>query len=246
MSLKTIWPDFSFAFQPIVNIRTGAIESYEALVRGLDGRSAGEVFSKISEADKYQFDEMLRISAIKLAGEMGIKCHLNLNFLPRSLSVSETAISSTLEAARSAGIPLTSIVIEITENEIIDNMAWFRENIVNYRPEGVNFSIDDFGAGYSGLNLLAAFQPESIKIDLSLVRDIDSNGPRQAIVRGIIRTCLDLGIDVIAEGVESNAECKWFFDEGVDRMQGYFLAKPGFKTLPIAIMPKYFFARAAS
>ncbi len=246
MSLKTIWPDFSFAFQPIVNIRTGAIESYEALVRGLDGRSAGEVFSKISEADKYQFDEMLRISAIKLAGEMGIKCHLNLNFLPRSLSVSETAISSTLEAARSAGIPISSIVIEITENEIIDNMAWFRENIVNYRPEGVNFSIDDFGAGYSGLNLLAAFQPESIKIDLSLVRDIDSNGPRQAIVRGIIRTCLDLGIDVIAEGVESNAECKWFFDEGVDRMQGYFLAKPGFKTLPIAIMPKYFFARAAS
>ena len=242
MSLKTIWPDFSFAFQPIVNIRTGAIESYEALVRGLDGRSAGEVFSKISEADKYQFDEMLRISAIKLAGEMGIKCHLNLNFLPRSLSVSETAISSTLEAARSAGIPISSIVIEITENEIIDNMAWFRENIVNYRPEGVNFSIDDFGAGYSGLNLLAAFQPESIKIDLSLVRDIDSNGPRQAIVRGIIRTCLDLGIDVIAEGVESNAECKWFFDEGVDRMQGYFLAKPGFKTLPIPLMPKYFFA----
>lgn len=239
---KDAWPAFSFAYQPIVNVRTGAIESYEALVRGQDGRSAGEVFSKISEADKYQFDEMLRISAIKLAGEMGIKCQLNLNFFPRSLSFSETAISSTLEAARSAGIPINSIVIEITENEIIDNVVWFSENIIKYREEGVNFSIDDFGAGYSGLNLLAAFQPESIKIDLSLVRDIDSNGPRQAIVRGIIRTCLDLGIDVIAEGVESNAECKWFFDEGVDRMQGYFLAKPGFKTLPIPLMPKYFFA----
>ncbi len=242
MSQNTIWPEFSFAYQPIVNVRTGVIESYEALVRGPEGRSAGEVFSKISEADKYQFDEMLRISAIKLAGEIGIKCQLNLNFFPRNLSFSETAISSTLEAAKSAGIPLTSIVIEITENEIIDNVVWFSENIIKYREEGVNFSIDDFGAGYSGLNLLAAFQPESIKIDLSLVRDIDRNGPRQAIVRGIIRTCLDLGIDVIAEGVESNAECKWFFDEGVDRMQGYFLAKPGFKTLPIPLMPKYFFA----
>ena len=242
MSQEPIWPEFSFAYQPIVNVRTRTVESYEALVRGPGGRSAGEVFSKISEADKYRFDEMLRISAVKLAGEIGIKCHLNLNFLPRSLSFSETAISSTLEAARSAGIPISSIVIEITENEIIDNVTWFRDNIIKYREEGVNFSIDDFGAGYSGLNLLADFQPESVKIDMSLVHDIESNGPRQAIVRGIIRTCQDLGIDLIAEGVETNAECKWFFDEGIDRMQGYFLARPGFETLPVPLLPKYFVA----
>ncbi len=241
MSLKDILPDFSFAFQPITNIRTGKIESYEALVRGKDGRSAAEVFAKIPEADIYQFDEILRVSAIALAGELGIKCQLNLNFLPRSLSFSETAISSTLDAAKSVGIPSSSIIIEITEKEIIDNVDWFRDNIFKYRQDGVNFSIDDFGAGYSGLNLLADFQPESIKIDITLVRDIDTRGPRQAIVRGIIRTCQDLGIDVVAEGVESNAECKWFFDEGIELIQGYFLAKPGFQELPIPLMPKYFF-----
>ena len=240
MNLKKGLPEFSFAFQPIANIRTGEIKSYEALVRGKNGGSAAEVFDKISEEDKYQFDEILRISAIALAGKLGIKCDLNLNFLPRSLSSSPTAISSTLDAAKKAGIPLSAINIEITEKEIIENVEWFRDSIVKYRHQGVSFSVDDFGAGYSGLNLLADFQPESIKIDITLVRNIDTNGPRQAIVRGILRTCQDLGIDVVAEGVESNAECKWFFDEGIELIQGYFLAKPGFEALPIPQMPKYF------
>lgn len=242
MNLKNDLPEFSFAFQPIANIRTGEIKSYEALVRGKNGGSAAEVFNKISEEDKYEFDEILRVSAIALAGKIGINCDLNLNFLPRSLSLSPTAISSTVEAAKKAGIPLSTINIEITEKEIIENVVWFRDNIVDYRHQGVNFSVDDFGAGYSGLNLLADFQPESIKIDITLVRDIDTNGPRQAIVRGIVRTCQDLGIEVIAEGVESNAECKWFLGEGIELIQGYFLAKPGFEALPKPRIPKYFFA----
>ena len=241
MNSDKCFPEFSFAYQPIANIRTGEVKSYEALVRGKNGGSAAEVFDKISEEDKYEFDEMLRVSAIALAAKLGIKCELNLNFLPRSLSYSPTAISSTLDAAKKAGIPLSAINIEITESEIIENVLWFRDNIVKYRHEGVNFSVDDFGAGYAGLNLLADFQPESIKIDITLVRNIDTNGPRQAIVRGIVRTCQDLGIEVIAEGVESNAECKWFFDEGIELIQGYFLAKPGFEALPKPLMPRYFF-----
>ena len=240
MNVEKGFPEFSFAFQPIANIRTGEIKSYEALVRGKNGGSAAEVFNKISEEDKYEFDEILRVSAIALADKIGINCDLNLNFLPRSLSLSPTAISSTVEAAKKAGIPLSTINIEITEKEIIENVVWFRDNIVDYRHQGVNFSVDDFGAGYSGLNLLADFQPESIKIDITLVRDIDTNGPRQAIVRGIIRTCQDLGIEVIAEGVESNAECKWFLGEGIELIQGYFLAKPGFEALPKPRIPKYF------
>lgn len=236
------FPEFSFAFQPIANIRTGMVESYEALVRGLKGESAFQVLSKITETDKYAFDEQLRVSAIGLAHKLGIKCKINLNFLPRSLSLSETAISSTIDAALALGLTCDAIVIEIVESEIIDNVAWFRENILKYRAEGINFSIDDFGAGYSGLNLLADFQPDSVKIDISLVRNIHANGPRQAIVRGIVRTCQDLGIDVIAEGVEDNKECRWFFDEGVELIQGYFLARPEFEELPTPMMPKYFYA----
>ena len=93
-------------------------------------------------------------------------------------------------------------------------------------------AIDDFGAGYAGLNLLSEFQPEFIKLDMHLVRGIESNGPRQAIVRGIVRTCADLGIDIIAEGVETVNEFQWLYQEGIKFYQGRLFADPAFEQLP--------------
>ena len=93
-------------------------------------------------------------------------------------------------------------------------------------------AIDDFGAGHSGLNLLAEFQPDLLKLDMNLVRDIHTHGPRQAIVRGILQTCGDLAIDVIAEGVETEPEFAWFEAHDVELFQGYFFAKSGFECLP--------------
>jgi blue light- and temperature-responsive anti-repressor len=232
-------PEFTFAFQPIVDITKGSIVSFEALVRGLENSSAASVFQKIDAKDKYRFDEALRLKAIPLAARLGINCSLNLNLLPRSLELSETAISSTLQTAVQSGIPVSQITLEITESEIIHNVSWFREAINEHRNSGFKIAIDDFGAGYAGLHLLANFQPDSIKIDMSLVRNIDVNGPRQAIVRGIVRTCQDLGIDIIAEGVETEKEFHWFYDEGIEFFQGYFFAKPGFERLPVAFFPDY-------
>jgi len=72
---------------------------------------------------------------------------------------------------------------------------------------------------------------------MQLVRDIAGNGPRQAIVRAVVQACVDLGIDVVAEGVESLAEYHWFRDEGVELFQGYLFARPGFECLPPAHLP---------
>ena len=102
---------------------------------------------------------------------------------------------------------------------------------------GVQFAIDDFGAGYAGLNLLADFQPDTLKLDMSLVRDVESKGPRQAIVRGVIRTCQDLGIDIVAEGVESLGEYGWLRCEGISLYQGYLFARPAFRALPEVRFP---------
>jgi EAL domain-containing protein (putative c-di-GMP-specific phosphodiesterase class I) len=102
----------------------------------------------------------------------------------------------------------------------------------SYRARGLRVAIDDFGAGYSGLNLLAEFQPDAIKLDIQLVRDIESKGPRQAIVRAVIQACDDLGIEVVAEGVESEAEYRWFKRIGVRLFQGYYFCRPGFESLP--------------
>jgi EAL domain-containing protein (putative c-di-GMP-specific phosphodiesterase class I) len=232
------FPDFSFAFQPIVNVTTGKIMAFEALVRGPDNQPAFKVFEQIKDDDKYRFDELLRQNAIPLALRLGIGCHLNLNLFPRSLETSETAISSTLEIAEKEKFPAEYITLEITESEIIHNHKWFTESVNRYRPSGINLAIDDFGAGYSGLNLLAEFQPDSIKIDMLLLRNIEQHGPRQAIVRGIIRTCQDLGIDIIAEGIETTSEYQWCYEEGIELFQGYFFAKPGFEQLPLAFFPK--------
>jgi EAL domain-containing protein (putative c-di-GMP-specific phosphodiesterase class I) len=231
------WPDFSFAFQPIVNVHSRTIVSYEALVRGREQQTALQILQSVSDADRYHFDETLRQHAIQLASRLNIGCNINLNLLPQALDVSDSAVYSTLAMAEKQGIPNSRITLEIVESEIINNLDCFIKSINVFRSLGVNISIDDFGAGYSGLNLLASFQPDSIKIDMSLIRGIDSIGPKQAIVRGIIRTCMDLGIDILAEGVETEAEYSWCRDEGIVIYQGFYFAKPEFEMLPSAIFP---------
>jgi blue light- and temperature-responsive anti-repressor len=233
------WPKFSFSFQPIVNTTTGRIHSFEALVRGSKNESAGHVFSRVPKMDMHRFDEILRARALPLAASLGLDCNINLNVLPLSLQSTPTAIASTIAAARNAGIPNSRLSIEITESECISDVENFTKTINEYRKFGINISIDDFGAGYAGLNLLAEFQPDSIKLDMALIQKIDTHGPRQAIVRGVLRTCQDLGIEIIAEGVETQREFEWCRDEGVELFQGYYFAKPSFESLPLAYYPAF-------
>lgn len=225
-------PDYTFAFQPIVNVKDGTIFSYEALLRGLNNESAESILQKIEGSEMHGFDEKSRILAIEMAAQLGLSTRLNLNFLPRSLGSSPTAISSILETVKRYGLRMDQIVLEILEREIIDDFDYFNAMVDEYRGCGMHFAIDDFGSGYAGLNLLAEFQPDLIKLDMELVRGIDYRGPRQAIVRGIIRTCIDLGIDIIAEGVETIEEYRWLHNEGIELYQGRLLAGPAFEALP--------------
>ncbi len=232
-----VLPAYSFAFQPIVDVIARRVVSYEALIRGPQGQSAGSVFAAVPSAAIYEFDERIRITAVKLFSTFSSTTQLNLNFLPRSLELSASAIQSTLDAANACHVPLGSLVIEVTEDEVIDDHARFATAMNRYRSQGVRVAVDDFGAGYSGLNLLANFQPDVLKLDLKLVRGIETHGPRQAIVRASKQICDDLGIDVVAEGVETTPEYNFLEAEGVRLFQGYLFAKPGFECLPVPILP---------
>ena len=148
-------------------------------------------------------------------------------------------MQDTILQATACGFPLNRIMLEVTETETIANYARFITWVHRGRALGVKFAIDDFGSGYAGLNLLAEFQPDAIKLDMMLVRDIASKGPRQAIVRGIIRTCEDLGIDIVAEGVETLDEYEWLRGEGIILFQGYLFARPAFRALPAAVFPAF-------
>lgn len=231
-------PGFSYAYQPIVDTVARAVFSYEALVRGPSNEPAFQVFKRVSEEHKYQFDQESRVAAIELAARLGLDCHLNLNFLPQGLLQSADAIRTTLEAAALNQLPLERIILEVTEGEIISDYALFAALLNEYRGMGVKVAIDDFGAGYSGLNMLAGFQPDQIKIDMNLVRGIETDGPRQAIVRAVAQVCEDLGIVVIAEGVETLQEYRWFAELGVTLFQGYLFARPGFECFPPVHYPE--------
>jgi EAL domain-containing protein (putative c-di-GMP-specific phosphodiesterase class I) len=232
------FPPFSYAFQPIVDVLTHEVFSYEALIRGPANEPAYQILQAVSEDTKYQFDQASRIAAVRLAASLRLNTHLNLNFMPGSLFAAEVSVDATLEAAIQCGLPIDRVILEVTEGEAIADHGKFAGLLNAYRGKGLKVAIDDFGAGVSGLNLLADFQPDQIKIDMNLVRGIERDGPRQAIVRAIVQVCGDLGIDVIAEGVETFAEYTWFANQGVRLFQGYLFAKPGFQAFPAVNYPE--------
>ena len=220
------------AFQPIVDIRERTVFDYEALVRGTDGAGAGSILARVNQDNRYRFDQACRTKAVELAARLGIGCYVSINFLPNAVYNPAVCIRTTLKAAERYDFPTDRLLFEVTENERVVDRDHLKGILQDYQQRGFKTAIDDFGAGYSGLGLLADFQPDFIKIDMALVRDIESHPVRQAIVTGILSVCAGLDIAVIAEGVETMAEYTWLEDRGVRYIQGFLLAEPGFETLP--------------
>jgi len=226
------WPEFTFAYQPIVDVNRGAITSFEALVRGVNNESADKVLQAVGQSARYMFDELLRCRAIELAQQLGINCRLNLNLMPRALSMLDSTIDAALQASDDVGFPRDLITLEVKENDIIDNVDWFSQYVRRYRSEGVKFAIDDFGKVYSGLNLLAVFKPDSVKVDHNLVRNIHQRPEHQWVLEATVDLCRKLAIDLVAEGVEIEREFETCAALGVSLFQGYLFCRPGFQHLP--------------
>ena len=232
--------DFSMAFQPIYDTVARRVFAYEALVRGLDGGGAESILSETNDTNRYAFDQRCRVRAIELAAQLGIAdqgAFVSINFLPNAIYRPEVCIRTTLDTARRVGFPTQNIIFEFTENQQIREPDRVLEIIRAYRRMGFKTAIDDFGAGYAGLNLLATFQPDLIKLDMALVRNIDTDLVKRSIVSGIVVVCRNLGIQLIAEGIETEAEANCLKDLGIELLQGYLFAKPEFEALP-AISPE--------
>lgn len=222
------------AFQPIVDLRSRDCFAYEALVRGPKGEGAAIVFGQLGDGVLYGFDQACRIKAVEMAASLGMTTALSINFMPNAVYDPRHCIQSTLDASRRTGFPLDRIIFEASEAERITRQDRLIEILREYQTFGFRTAIDDFGAGYAGLSLLANFQPDMVKLDMELVRGIDASVPRRAILAGVLDVCRSLGIEVIAEGVETEGEMKALADAGVYLMQGYYFARPGFEALPAA------------
>ncbi|CAH9059063.1 Blue light- and temperature-regulated antirepressor BluF [Pseudoalteromonas haloplanktis] len=224
--------DFTMAFQPIVNCQNNTIFGYEALVRGLNNESAYSIISRVNDTNRYTFDQLCRIKAIALASKLGVDSMLSINFLPNAIYKPERCIRTTLEAAKKYNFPTTNIMFEFTEVEKIEDSSHVERVVSYYQELGFKTATDDFGSGYSGLNLLADFQTDIIKLDMALIRDIDKDTKRQTIVRNCLNMFKELNIMALAEGIETVEEYQWLKNAGIDLMQGYLFAKPGFECLP--------------
>lgn len=223
--------EFSFAYQPIVDLASGGIYAHEALVRGPAGEPAPTVLSQVNAANRYRFDQACRVKAIKGAVQLGLTERLSINFLPNAVYRPEVCIRSTLAAARAHGFPIEKIIFETIEGERVGDGAWYAKVMSEYQRIGFLTAIDDFGAGYAGLNLLSQFQPDVVKLDMDLIRGIDTHAARQIIVAATVRMCRELGILVIAEGIETAGEMEFLRSAGVSLMQGYLFARPSFQAL---------------
>lgn len=238
--------DFSMAFQPIVDISRRTVFGYEALVRGRNGEGAGAVLAGVDDTNRYRFDQTCRVKAIDVAARLGLQGMLSINFLPNAVYRAETCIRATLEAAAEHAFPTDRIIFEVTEGERVTDHAHLLDILTTYKELGFMTAIDDFGAGYSGLNLLAEFQPNIIKLDMALTRNIDKDRVRRAIVFAILAACRELDIAVIAEGIETREECSSLADEGVELFQGYYFARPEFEKLPAVAEEKWGLAASRS
>ncbi len=224
---------FSMAFQPIVHSATGAIYAYEALVRGLNGEGAPAVMSGIARHRRYLFDHQCRLRAIALAHRLrlarGGAC-LSINVMPNAVHEPQVGLRETLAAAEQVGFPLDRIILEFTEDEKFD-APHILDTLRAYRHLGFKTAIDDFGSGHSGLSLLSRFQPDIVKLDMSLIRDIDSVPVKRSIVRHMVRLLDERGIVSLAEGVETDEELSTLKTLGVTLIQGFLIARPAFEAL---------------
>ena len=226
--------DFKMAFQPIVDVGAHRVWGYEALVRGPAGEGAHSVISQLTDAQLYRFDQSARVPAIETAGRLFTDpaARLSINFMPNAVYEPRACIQKSLAAARRANFPAENLMFEFTENERMASPDHVERIVKSYKELGFWTALDDFGAGYAGLNLLARLQPNLIKIDMELLRDIHRSSAKQVIVSGVAAMARQLDIEVLAEGVESEAEFTVLRSAGINLFQGYYFARPALMALP--------------
>ncbi|MEQ9488690.1 MAG: EAL domain-containing protein [Alphaproteobacteria bacterium] len=229
---KALGFDIRMAFQPIVDPATKTVFAYEALVRGADGSGAFEVLSRITDENRYVFDQTCRVKAIETATRLGLDSNLSINFLPNAVYRPETCIRATMQAAGEFGLPTDRIMFEVSESEHVGEPDHLLSIFNEYNKQGFITAIDDFGAGYAGLNLLTKFKPDVLKLDMQLCRGVSDNSDKRIITNGVVATAHALGIKVIAEGIEAVEDYAVLRSMGIDYFQGYLIARPQTEALP--------------
>lgn len=219
-------------FQPIVHSsEPERVFAYECLIRGID--EAGELIppGKLYGAARsanllYHLDRSSRLQHISAARRHGLRTNHFINFNPTSIYDPEFCLRSTVAAIEGTDLSPESFVFEVVESDHVSDLQRLPFILDYYRRAGFRVALDDLGAGYSSLNMLSALRPDFVKLDIELLRGIDENPYKAELVSKIIESAHNLGIEVVAEGIETVAEWNWATTHGADYTQGYLFGRP--------------------
>jgi len=229
---------FTHAFQPIIDLKNREIFAYEILLRGTGYETAAEIFEQINRNELAAFDQVNRVSGLALSARLGIECRINLNFTEGCMATeSDDFVAATVTAAEHLGLNKRQLTLEIKESEFVHDLESSASKVRSFREQGPAIAIDNFGAGKADLNMLSIIKPDIVKLDMTVLRNIDRNSTNQSIVTSIYNACLDIGIDIIAGGIESTGEFNYLKNLGIKLFQGFLFAKPCFESLPRAKIP---------
>jgi EAL domain-containing protein (putative c-di-GMP-specific phosphodiesterase class I) len=220
-ALDALW----IAYQPIVARASGRVFAYEALVRSREPAlpHPGALLDAAERLDRLEsLGRAIRRRAIEPMAQLPDDALLFVNLHPRDL-LDEALLDGDGAFAAVAG----RVVLEITERAALDDLAVVRERIDRLRAIGFRIAIDDLGAGHASLNSFALLEPDVVKLDMALVRELHRAPTKQKLVRTMIAMCSELGITLIAEGIETIDERDCLAALGCDLMQGYLFARPG-------------------
>ncbi len=220
-------------FQPIVHANDPThVYGHEALLRGVTAEGAMVAPYQLFETARgaglmFQLDLAARRSAIACAASHGLQGKLFVNFAPTAIYDPASCLRSTVAAIDTAGIARSDVVFEIVETERAHDPAQLRRILDYYRGAGFRIALDDVGSGYSSLNLIHLLRPDVLKLDLELVRGVDADPYKARIAANLLDVATSLGIDALAEGIETQGELEWVREHGARYVQGYLIAKPG-------------------
>lgn len=217
--------DCSFAFQPMVDPFAQKILSTEALLRTPGGDSPASYFAGLSGNALYEADLNSKKVAFAMARALNLGEHsVSVNLFPMTLVMVPDAVDFLLREIQLNGLVPEQVTVEFTESEVISRIDEFTGAIRQLKGAGISVAIDHFGAGFGGLLLLAQFQPDRIKINSELIKNVHKSGPRQAIIQAIIKCCASLEISISAVGVEKVEEWMWLESAGITQFQGNLFA----------------------
>jgi EAL domain-containing protein (putative c-di-GMP-specific phosphodiesterase class I) len=219
-AMQSLW----MAYHPILDIRKKTVFGYEALLRSTEPSlpHPGAVIDAALRLGKLEaLGRAIRARASEpIPPDSDFSLFVNLHvtdLLDPSLTDPESPLSKIAKR----------VVLEITERSSLDEVKDARRRVASLREMGFRIAVDDLGAGYAGLSSFTMLEPEIVKLDMSLVRDIHVTPTKQKVVRSMTALSKDMGMIVVAEGVETREERDCLIDLGCDLLQGFLFAKPG-------------------